>query len=94
MITFPARDARQRQAPPRPGSVTRPIDVATLELLERWQREDAVEDPAQIQAAEAEVGSTGPDKRLHTSGILRFCLFFLGLDTSVVTTQRSFAAMP
>ena len=49
----------QRPSTPLPGSVTRPsarsIDVATLELLERWQREDAVEDPAQIQAAEAEV---------------------------------------
>ncbi len=55
----PAESLEHPPATVLPGSVTRPgarsIDVATLELLERWQREDAVEDPAQIQAAEAEV---------------------------------------
>ena len=56
---LPSESPQQGPATALPASITRPItrsiDVATLELLERWQREDAAEDPAQIQAAEEEV---------------------------------------
>lgn len=56
---LPSESPQQGLAAPLSGSITRPvarsIDLATLELLERWQREDDTADPAQIQAAQKEV---------------------------------------
>lgn len=56
---IPSESLQQRSATSATGNGRRPaaqsVDVATLELLERWQQEDAAEDPAQIQSAEEEI---------------------------------------
>ncbi len=38
--------------PPGPGTA---VDIATLELLAAWRRQDATNDPEQIRAAEQEL---------------------------------------
>ena len=56
---FPSEPSRIGSTVPPTGGVSRPIgqpvDAATLNLLVRWQREDATADRAQISAAEEEL---------------------------------------
>ncbi|HEY1950057.1 MAG TPA: hypothetical protein VGG97_23810 [Bryobacteraceae bacterium] len=40
---------------PAKSSSNSAIDIATLELLARWQRQDATDDPEEIHAAEQEL---------------------------------------